>query len=260
MSNSSSGSLKKNTGIVMESRVVGEGDAFIRILPSEGEVASFKIKGIKKSKTRPIAAVEPGSLVSIDYYYVQGKDTFNVKEIGLIQRFDQAKQGYSGTVLVSYLVELVSSFLTQGGAHPQEYKLLLAALKELDQDGFRPVFLPFFKLKLLYAGGFLSKELQCSICGKALDEMHSCSLEEDQLEIVCGECKTPQKNRIGLVRFVETCLNRRYRDLKDGQISLELLRDADRLSNKALKPLLGKKLKSESLLYEVMGEKFGQIL
>ncbi len=250
----SSGALKKTKGIVMESRILPEGDAFLRLLPEEGEVGSFRVKGIKKSKTRPIAAVEPGSLTVLDYYYTQGRETFNVKEIGLLQRFEKAKTGYTGMVLVSYLVELVSSFLTEGGAHPQEYKLLLGALKELDEDGYRPVFLPFFKLKLLYMGGFLSKEMECASCGKSLSEISSCSLEESHFEIVCGECRTPRPDKYGLVLFLQDCLALRYRDLKEKKISLELLKEADSLSNRALKPLLGKRLKSESMLYEALGE------
>ncbi|TGK17309.1 DNA repair protein RecO [Leptospira fluminis] len=250
-------SLRKTKGIVMESRILPEGDAFLRLLPEEGEVASFRVKGIKKSKTRPIAATEPGSLVSLDYYRTQGREAYNVKEIGLLDRFEKAKSGYAGTVLVSYLVELVSSFLTEGGAHPQEYRLLYAALQELDAGGFRPVFLPFFKLKLLYTGGFLSKEISCSVCGKELGEMSSCSLEDEHFETICGDCRTPQPDRIGLVRFVYDCLKRKYRDLKEEKISLELLKEADRLSNRALKPLLGRKLKSESMLYDSMEERFG---
>ncbi|TGK05357.1 DNA repair protein RecO [Leptospira langatensis] len=257
MSGSGSGALKKTKGIVMESRILPEGDAFLRLLPEEGEVNSFRIKGIKKSKTRPIAAVEPGSLTVLDYYYTQGRETFNVKEIGLVQRFDKAKAGYAGTVLVSYLVELVSSFLTEGGSHPQEYKLLLGALKELDEDGYRPVFLPFFKLKLLYVGGFLSKELECASCGKTFSEIRSCSLDETHFEIVCGDCGTPRPDKYGLVLFIQDCLALRYRDLKDKKISLELLKEADSLSNRALKPLLGKRLKSEPMLYESLGENLG---
>ncbi|PJZ76649.1 DNA repair protein RecO [Leptospira neocaledonica] len=257
MSGSGPGALKKTTGIVMESRILPEGDAFLRLLPEEGEVGSFRVKGIKKSKTRPIAAVEPGSLTVLDYYFTQGRETFNVKEIGLIRRFDKAKTGYSGTVLVSYLVELVSSFLTEGGSHPMEYKLLLGALKELDEDGYKPVFLPFFKLKLLYVGGFLSKEMECASCGKNLSEIQSCSLDETHFEIVCGDCGTPKPDKFGLVLFVQDCLALRYRDLKDKKISLELLKEADSLSNRALKPLLGKRLKSEPMLYESLGENLG---
>lgn len=254
MSGSGSGALKKTKGIVMESRILPEGDAFLRLLPEEGEVGSFRVKGIKKSKTRPIAAVEPGSLTVLDYYYTQGRETYNVKEIGLIQRFDRAKTGYTGTVLVAYLVELVSAFLTEGGSHPREYKLLLAALKELDEDGYRPVFLPFFKLKLLYVGGFVSREMECASCGKTVSEMQACSLEESHFEIVCGDCQTPPSDKLGLVRFLQDCLLLRYRDLKEKKISLELLKEADSLSNRALKPLLGKRLKSEAMLYEALGD------
>ncbi|EPG76162.1 DNA repair protein RecO [Leptospira fainei serovar Hurstbridge str. BUT 6] len=257
MSGSHSGALRKAKGIVMESRILPEGDAFLRLLPEEGEVSSFRVKGIKKSKSRPIAAVEPGSLTALDYYMTQGRDTYNVKEIGLIERFDNAKKGYAGTVLVSYLVELVSSFLTEGGVHPQEYKLLYAALKELDEGGYRPIFLPFFKFKLLYVAGFLSKEISCSVCGKELGEMSSCSLEDEHFDVICGDCRTPHPDRIGLVRLIYDCLRSRYKDLKEEKISLELLKEADRLSNRALKPLLGRRLKSEAMLYESLGEALG---
>ncbi|TGL93064.1 DNA repair protein RecO [Leptospira barantonii] len=259
MSGSASGSLKKAKGIVLESRTIQDGDAIIRLLPEEGQVENFRIRGIRKSKTRPIASVEPGSLSSVDYYNSKNKETHNVKEISLLNRYDKAKSGYFGMVLVSYLVELASSFTPDGAEHPGEFRLLSGALEELEENGPGALILPFFKLRLLVSGGFLSKELLCHSCGTELKEMTSVMFQASPFELVCGNCLHTDQNDLGLVQWIQTFLMLRFRDLKERKISVETLLDLDRICNRMLEPILRKKLKSSVTLYEALGENLGKL-
>ncbi|XDD51576.1 DNA repair protein RecO [Leptospira sp. WS92.C1] len=258
MSGNSPGALKKMTGIVLESREIQAGDAVIRLLPEEGQVENFRVRGIRKSKTRPIASVEPGSLSSVDYYNARNQEIHNVKEISLLNRYDRAKSGYLGMVIVSYLVELASSFTPDGAEHPGEFRLLSGALEELEENGPSILILPFFKLRLLVSGGFLSKELLCHSCGTELKEMASVTLQTSPLEIVCGNCFHSNENDLGLVQWIQTFLMLRFRDLKERKISVEKILDLDRICNRMLEPILRKKLKSATTLYEALGENLGK--
>ncbi|TGK30887.1 DNA repair protein RecO [Leptospira gomenensis] len=258
MSGNSNGSLRKIRGIVLESRSILDGDALVRLLPEAGQVENFRVRGIRKSKTRAIASVEPGSLSDVDYYHSKIKETHNVKEISLINRFDKAKSGYFGTVLVSYLVELASAFTPDGAEHPGEFRLLYGALEELEENGPSALILPFFKLRLLVAGGFLSKELLCHSCGTELKEMTSVTLQTSPLEIVCGNCLHGDRNDLGTAQWIQTFLVLRFRDLKERKISVENILDLDRICNGILEPILRKKLKSALTLYEALGENLGK--
>ncbi|ALO00233.1 DNA repair protein RecO [Leptospira interrogans serovar Hardjo-prajitno] len=258
MSGNSPGALKKIRGIVLESKTIQEGGALIRLLPEAGSVENFRIRGIRKSKTRPIASVEPGSLSDVDYYHSKNKETHNVKEISLINRFDRAKSGYLGTVLVSYLVELASSFTPDGAEHPGEFRLLFGALEELEENGISILILPFFKLRLLVSGGFLSKELICHSCGAELKEMTFVTLQTTPLELICGNCLYGDRNDLGCVQWIQTFLMLRFRDLKEREISVENILDLDRICNQMLEPILRKKLKSAPTLYEALGENLGK--
>ncbi|MCL8265494.1 DNA repair protein RecO [Leptospira weilii] len=258
MSGNSPGALKKIRGIVLESRTIQEGDALIRLLPEIGQVENFRVRGIRKSKTRPIASVEPGSLSDVDYYHSKNKETYNVKEISLINRFDRAKSGYFAAVLVSYLVELVSSFTPDGAEHPGEFRLLFGALEELEENGPSGLILPFFKLRLLVSGGFLSKELVCHSCGTELKRMISVTLQTSPLELICGNCLHGDRNDLGLAQWIQTFLMLRFRDLKERKISVENILDLDRICNEMLEPILRKKLKSTLTLYDALGENLGK--
>ncbi|TGM56556.1 DNA repair protein RecO [Leptospira adleri] len=259
MSGNSAGSLRKMRGIVLESREIPGGDAVIRLLPEEGIVENFRVRGIRKSKTRPIASVEPGSLTSLDYYNAKNQqETHNVKEISLLNRFDRAKAGYLGMVIVSYLVELASSFTPDGAEHPGEFRLLSGALEELEENGPSILILPFVKLRLLVSGGFLSKELLCHSCGMPLKEMTSVTLQTSPLELVCGNCLHSNENDLGLVQWIQTFLMLRFRDLKERKISVETILDLDRICNRMLEPILRRKLKSAATLYEALGENLGK--
>ncbi|EMJ93239.1 DNA repair protein RecO [Leptospira alstonii] len=258
MSGNAPGALRKIRGIVLESKTIQDGDAIIRLLPETGQVENFRVRGIKKSKTRPMASVEPGSLSDVDYYHSKNKETHNVKEISLINRFDKAKSGYLGTVLVSYLVELASSFTPDGGEHPGEFRLLSGALEELEENGPSALLLPFFKLRLLVSGGFLSKELLCHSCGTELKEMTSVTLQTSPLELVCGNCLHGDRNDLGFVQWIQTFLMLRFRELKEKKISVENILDLDRICNRMLEPILRKKLKSALTLYEALGENLGK--
>ncbi|PKA02553.1 DNA repair protein RecO [Leptospira ellisii] len=233
-------------------------DAIVRLLPETGQVENFRIRGIRKSKTRAIASVEPGSLSDFDYYHSKNKETYNVKEISLINRFDKAKSGYFGTVLVSYLLELASAFTPDGAEHPGEFRLLYGALEELEENGPSALILPFFKLRLLVAGGFLSKELLCHSCGTELKEMTSVTVQTSPLEIVCGNCLHGDRNDLGTAQWIQTFLMLRFRDLKERKISVENILDLDRICNGILEPILRRKLKSALTLYEALGENLGK--
>ena len=64
-------SLLKKRGIILQSTTYSEADALITLLSEDGIKEKFLIKGIKKSKKRPIVASEIGTLIHIDYYYHQ---------------------------------------------------------------------------------------------------------------------------------------------------------------------------------------------
>lgn len=91
-----------------------------------------------------------------------------------------------------------------------------------------------------------------------MKEMTFVTLQTTPLELICGNCLYGDKNDLGWVQWIQTFLMLRFRDLKEREISVENILDLDRICNQMLEPILRKKLKSASTLYEALGENLGK--
>ena len=249
-------SLLKEKGIVVATKQIGEADALITILGESGTKAKYKLKGIKKSKNRPILASELGTLIAIDYYQHKNEEIHNIKEVSLIERYENIKTCYGGYLLISYFCELIDVILPNGDKHEKCFELMKAALQTLNEENFHPLILPFFKIKLLFVLGLISKELVCSSCDEEVPVKNSASLYVTNLEIVCGDCLIPQKNQILLIRLMDRIFKSRFINLVKEEISIELITQLDQILNDYLRGYMNVSLKTLDLLYKSLGAKY----
>lgn len=89
--------IRKERGIVIQSRDIGDSDRLISLAGESQSRMNFLSKGIRKSKRRAIITTELGSLVELDYYDQAEKDWKSIKEIHLVKRYDELKSDYLGT-------------------------------------------------------------------------------------------------------------------------------------------------------------------
>ncbi len=85
----------RERGVVVYSQDISESDRVISLAGEQFPRQSFIFKGIRKSKRRPIAATELGSLIELDFYNQPNKEWKSVKEFQLLNRFDSLKGNYS---------------------------------------------------------------------------------------------------------------------------------------------------------------------
>lgn len=246
-------SLVKEKGIVVSSKVIGEADALITLLCQSGSKSKYRLKGIKKSKSRPIIASEIGSFISIDFYAHKNSEIFNVKEVSIIERFEKPKSTYEGFLLISYLCELIDLILPNGDSHGKCFEIFYAALCALEADKFQPLILPFFKLRLLSLLGLVSKEFICSVCEESILTKNSASLHYMNLDMICGECQTVKKNHILSIRLMDKIFKSRFSSLSQEEIPLSVIVDLDQVLNDYLKTYLNVTLKAFDLFYKSIG-------
>jgi DNA repair protein RecO (recombination protein O) len=244
--------LKKTKGIVISAKDMGEKDRVITLLGLDSPRQNYLVRGIRKSKTRPIAAGEIGSIVEINFYDREGKDWKDVKEIFLSERFDSIKSSALGLYFISYLFEILGYLLPEGEEHFKEAKLMELALREVEQNGFYFGILPFLKSRLFLNLGLLSGELHCEDCGEDIREKTAADYLERNFEIHCSECRTLERNRISHLRLLKDMLRLRYGDLFQQNISQILLKDLDRSLNAFLEAYLQRHLKTEKEFYRLL--------
>lgn len=249
-------SLIKEKGIVVATSIIGEADALITLLGESGSKAKYKLKGIKKSKNRPIVASELGSFISIDYYHHKNIEIHNVKEVSIIERFENPKAAYEGYLLIIYFCELIDCILPNGDSHAKCFDLFYAVLLSLNSGKFKPLLLPFFKLRLLSLLGLVSKEFTCAVCNESVLSKSSAALHYMNLEITCGDCHSPNKNQILSIRLMDKVFKMRYAILSAEEISIPVIIELDQILNDYLRSYLNVNLKAFDLLYKSMGTNY----
>jgi|JI10StandDraft_1071094.scaffolds.fasta_scaffold02820_12 DNA repair protein RecO (recombination protein O) len=249
-------SLIKEKGIVVSTKLVGEADALITLLGESGSKAKYRLKGIKKSKNRPIIASELGSFISIDYYHHKNTEIHNVKEVSIIDRFENPKSTYEGYLLIIYFCELIDSILPNGDSHTKCFELFYAALQALNTNKFHPLILPFFKLRLLSLLGLVSKDFSCAVCEEPVLVKNSAALHYMNLEITCGDCHPPLKNQILSIRLMDKIFKMRYANLSGEEIPTPVIIELDQILNDYLRSYLNVALKAFDLLYKSMGTNY----
>jgi DNA repair protein RecO (recombination protein O) len=235
---------------------MGEADALITLLCESGSKAKYRLKGIKKSKNRPIIASEIGSFISVDFYLHKNTEIFNVKEVSIIERFENPKASYEGFLLITYFCELVDTILPNGDSHEKCFGLFYAALSMLNSGKFQPLILPFFKLRLLSLLGLVSKEFRCSGCDESILNNNSSSLQYMNLEMTCGDCHPPKKNQILTIRLMDRIFRTRFAQLSQEEIPFSAIIDLDQVLNDYLRSYLNVNLKAFDLFYKSIGTKY----
>ncbi len=248
-------SLLKKRGIILQSNTYSEADALITLLSDDGFKEKFLIKGIKKSKKRPIVASEIGTLIHIDYYFHQNNSLFYlVKEISLEKRYDVIKNNYLSTLILCLFLELIEKTLPEGYADPKHFKLLFGALEALEKYGSNILILPFFKFKLLLSLGVVPREYNCQKCGDGILTKDSAKLNLATLEALCCDCEVFSENDIEIIRLFKGISKKSYDSVVLEKIPEVLLMRADTILDMFIKSSLGVSPKSSEMLYRSLHE------
>ncbi|WCL48306.1 DNA repair protein RecO [Leptospira sp. GIMC2001] len=246
--------LKKDKGLVIAVQNIGEKDRILSVLGESEPRQKYFLRGIRNSKTRPMLAAEIGSYIELNYYDREGKDWKDVKEVFLVERFDEIKSSVLGLYFISYLCEMVSFLLLEGENHAKEAKLLFMAFSEVEKNGFHFGILPFLKVRILGYLGLLPEEFQCCDCGEDLWSKKSADYIDSSFEMFCGDCRSLQSNRIDVIRFFRDCNRIRFSELFKEPIPYSLLKELDISLNHFLDQYLGRTLKTSAEFYKLLND------
>lgn len=241
-------SLRRERGLVIEQVDLGDSDRKIALFTEKGEKIFLLCKGIRKSRKRPILATELGSEIEAVFYDKESLLWKSTKELHLIQRFDQLKSTYFGTLFVIYHSELLNKIMPEKEFHPALFVLLQGSFQFLESQTFRISLLPFFKIRLLVELGLFPKEFHCVSCGKEiLEDSRAQFLWEDR-EFHCQDCYTIGTNHIIYFRAWDHFLRERFGKVQDPERSLSL--EMDQVLHRYIQSILGVELKSYFEFYK----------
>jgi DNA repair protein RecO (recombination protein O) len=176
--------LYREKGIVLRSYKLAESDRIIVIMTEHHGKVRAVAKGIRKTKSKIGARLEPMSHVDVQLY--QGRELDTVSQVELIDssarlhsNLDKLTQGMS-------MLEAVDQIAEDREPSPHLYRMLQGALNALmEQES--PVMLASFYWKLLAAEGVSPQVRMCVACG-SLQDLVAFDIVQGGLQ--CQRCRT----------------------------------------------------------------------
>lgn len=159
--------LYRDEAIVIRTQKLGEADRIITLLSrSHGRIRAVA-KGVRRTKSKFGARLEPASFVDIQLY--TGKTFDVVTQVEGIENFgDAIASDYQKWTIASSILEAAERFAADEGEPAlQQFLLLLGALKALAHEAHDPsLILDAYLLRSLSVAGYAPSMTTCSRCDK----------------------------------------------------------------------------------------------
>jgi DNA repair protein RecO (recombination protein O) len=160
-------SLYRDEAIVLRTQKLGEADRIITLLTREHGRVRGVAKGVRRTKSKFGARLEPGSHIDIQLYTGRTFDT--VTQVESIFNYGEAlTDDYARWTIAGAILEAAERF-TSHEHEPalQEFKLVTGAMKALAEDKYEPsMILDAYLLRSLAVGGYAPSLINCSRCEK----------------------------------------------------------------------------------------------
>jgi DNA repair protein RecO (recombination protein O) len=158
--------LYRDEGIVLRTHKLGEADRIVVLLtPGHGKVRAVA-KGVRKTKSRFGARLEPPTHLQLLLY--EGRELDIVTQAETLDHFRAIRDDLDRLTRAVSMLEAADQLSLEGEANPQLHRMLLGALRALAADD-APLVVPGFFLKVLALEGFGPEVASCIECGATED-------------------------------------------------------------------------------------------
>jgi DNA repair protein RecO (recombination protein O) len=160
-------SLYRCNGIVLRTYPLGESDRIVSFITDTNGKVRAVAKGIRKTKSRIGARLEPGAHVSLLIFQSRG-DLDIVSQADTINPHRRIREDLDRLTHAASLLEAVDLLAQEGQADSQLYKMLAGALNALDEAD-SPLIVAAFYWRVLAYEGFEPSLDVCVRCGSSDD-------------------------------------------------------------------------------------------
>jgi DNA repair protein RecO (recombination protein O) len=184
--------LYKEQGIVLRTMKLGEADRIITFLTQGAGKVRAVAKGVRKTRSKFGARLEPFTHVDLVLY--QGRELDIVTQAQIISAFREIRRDYSRFAAGEVILEATDRVAQEHERSLKTFMLLLGALRALSLEDEDPgVVADSFLLRLAALAGFSPALAACAVCGRpGPHERFSVA----QGGMVCEKCRTGASVRI----------------------------------------------------------------
>jgi DNA repair protein RecO (recombination protein O) len=184
--------LYKEQGIVLRSHKLGEADKIVSILTQGSGKVRAVAKGIRKTRSRFGARLEPFTHVSLLLY--RGKSLDTVTQAEIISPFVTLRGSFDLIAAGETMLEATDKVAEEHERNVRLFLLLLAGMRALDRTPRDPAAVAeAFLLRMLSLSGFHPSLSACAVCGSPGPHEW---FDAGQGGVVCGADAEPGAGRV----------------------------------------------------------------
>lgn len=154
-------SLYRDQGIILRTHKLGESDRIITIVTERHGKVRAVAKGVRKTKSKFGARLDPTSHVALQLY--EGRELDIVTQAESIDHFKAIREDLDRLTRAVTMLEAVDQLSLEREPNPELYRMLLGALRALAADNSALV-VAGFHWKVLALEGFRPQVESCVSC------------------------------------------------------------------------------------------------
>lgn len=180
--------LVTTDAIVLRSYNLAEADRIVVCLTRSAGLVRAVAKGARKMKSRFGAALEPFTVVRLDFYERENRELVTISRAEIIKsNFELAAQLEVAEVL-AYMAELIGEFAPPHEANDKLYRMLNACVEALaGAPDAANLLLRYFEIWLLRLAGSFPDVSACVVCGTALTSAQPLYVDFEGM-VRCASC------------------------------------------------------------------------
>jgi DNA repair protein RecO (recombination protein O) len=176
-------SLYRDRGVVLRTIRLGEADRIVTLMTEGHGKVRAVAKGVRKTKSRFGARLEPLGHVALLLY--QGRELDVITQAESVEHFRSVRENLESMTRATSMLEAVDQLAQERHSNPQLYTMLVGALRAL-ASSHSPMVAPSFFLKLLALEGFEPVLDRCASCGS---EAELVAFDIDEGGALCRQCR-----------------------------------------------------------------------
>jgi DNA repair protein RecO (recombination protein O) len=179
--------LYRDEGVVLRTYRLGESDRIVVLLTAEHGKVRAVAKGVRKTKSKFGARLEPMSHVKLLLY--RGRELDIVSQVEsveslapMLSSLDRASQGIAA-------IEAVDQLALDREPNPRLYRMAVGVLRTIAERP-SPMNVPAFYWKLLAAEGLEPQLDRCVRCGEGGPDTPLVAFDLDEGGVLCRSCRS----------------------------------------------------------------------
>lgn len=157
--------LYRDAAIVLRTHKLGEADRIVTMLTrGRGKVRAVA-KGVRRTRSKFGARLEPGMVVDVQCYEGRNLDTVTQAE-GLASYGEAISHDYDAWTAANAMLELCDHLISENEVAPQQFVLLAGGLSSLASGEHEPrMVLDSYLLRTMAIAGWAASFYNCARCG-----------------------------------------------------------------------------------------------